>query len=226
MTASQEDARAATPVFRVERAEPTRINARAQSGLSRAFALAINAGQSDTTRTETRANSSRANSSRVDSNFVNSARATPIVTQITLRVPAAPTQKARVMRQQIPTARPVVIASRPARIASENIADSRVTLAALASPISPVRTISSARLRTAAFSDDSMRPRVAHPSAAGRRLARLMPDEGATPLRVSRPMAQAPTLREVSFGSADNGPKLDELRSAVDDYRASVAGDE
>lgn len=206
------------PVARAFRAAPVRTSARPQIGLSRAFALVLNAGQSDIARAAPRPLSSRA-------------RTAPVapVAPVAFAVPAT---QAPATRLQTPLVRPVKTAPRPSRVArvtraaSENIASSRVALAALASPISSVRTLSSARLNAAAFSDDSMRPRVAHSSVAGRRLARLMPDEDATRLRVSRPIAQAPTLREASLGNADNGPKLDELRSAVDDFRASVAGDE
>lgn len=105
-----------------------------------------------------------------------------------------------------------------------------VTLAALTSPIGPVRTFTAARMRPAVFSEDSaMRPRVAYASANGRRLARLSLDESEVSLRVSRPNAGAPTLRASNF-AGDNGPRIEDLRSAVDDFRASVsferAGDE
>ncbi len=181
--------------------------AREPGGLDRAFALAINAGQSDIAR----------------------ARTAPVA--VARRAPVAPTVAAPrppVFRPQSPVA-PVARTAAPpraTRVVPTDVVSSRVTLAALASPISPIRTLSSARLRTATFSDDSMRPRVAHPRVAGRRLARLMPDEDETQLRVSRPIVQAPTLRQANFGNADNGPKLDELRSAVDDFRASIASDE
>ncbi len=100
-----------------------------------------------------------------------------------------------------------------------------VTLAALTSPIGPVRTFTAARMRPAVFSEDSaMRPRVAYASADGRRLARLSLDDGEVSLRVSRPNAGAPTLRATSF-AGDNGPRIEDLRSAVDDFRASVSGE-
>lgn len=188
-----------------------RADARAEPGLGRAFLLAINAGQSDITRART-----------VPVASLNTARPARVA-------PLAASIEAPESRPQTPAATPPKSAPRALRVARRAIEDgasSRVTLAALASPISPVRTISSARLRSAAFSEDAMRPRVAHLSADGRRLARLVPETDAASLRVSRPIAGAPTLREVSFGGADNGPKLDELRSAVDDFRASVAGDE
>ena len=105
-----------------------------------------------------------------------------------------------------------------------------VSLAALTSPIGPVRTFTAARMRPAVFSEDSaMRPRVAYASADGRRLARLSLDDSEVSLRVSRPNAGAPTLRASNF-AGDNGPRIEDLRSAVDDFRASVsnerAGDE
>ncbi len=100
-----------------------------------------------------------------------------------------------------------------------------VSLAALTSPIGPVRTFSAARLRPAVFSEDStMRPRVSYASADGRRLARLSLDESEVSLRVSRPNADAPTLRTSNF-AGDNGPRIEDLRSAVDDFRASVSNE-
>ena len=100
----------------------------------------------------------------------------------------------------------------------------RVGLAALTAPLTSIRTAASARLRSAVFSGDSLRPRATDVSAGGRRLARASFDEGDTPLRVSRPSAAAPTLREVNFKN-DNGPRIEDVRSAVDDFRASVAGE-
>ena len=201
------EARRATPLTTnaAPVARPTSgTNDFAQQNFGRTFVLALSAGRNDVIRPRT--------GPRVAS---NSAPVAPVA------VPVAPSQT--------PSAQPAEIAARPTRperAVSAEAASSRVMLAALASPISSVRTLSSARLRTAAFSDDSMRPRVAHARASGRRLARLAPEEDAANLRVSRPIVQAPTLRETNFANADNGPKLDELRSAVDDFRASVAGDE
>ena len=100
-----------------------------------------------------------------------------------------------------------------------------VTLAALTSPIGPVRTFTAARMRPAVFSEDStLRPRVAYAGADGRRLARMSLDESEVSLRVSRPIAGAPTLRTSNF-AGDNGPRIEDLRSAVDDFRASVSGE-
>ncbi len=193
----------------VARAQSTRGSARADVGLGRAFLLAMNAGQRDIMRART---------------APRPALGTAPVAPVSRAPVAAPAP-----RPQAPAATPAKAAPRAIRTARrvpEDVANSRVTLAALASPTSPIRTFSSARLRSAAFSEDSLRPRVAHLSAGGRRLTRLMPDEGTIPLRVSRPIAGAPTLRPTSLNAGDNGPKLDELRSAVDDFRASVAGND
>ena len=205
--------RPAVPMARtvapVARAIAVGANERARPNLNRVFLLAMNAEQNDLARTRT--------APRAVSQAAPIAAPTAIVAAPAAAAPAAPAA---------PLAKTASRPPRAARFERAEVASSRVALASLASPVSPIRTLSSARLRSASFSDDSMRPRVAHLSANGRRLARLAPDDDATTLRVSRPIAQAPTLREVSFGGADNGPKLDELRSAVDDFRASVADGE
>ena len=201
----------ATPV--AARATTFRAQSRAQQGLDRAFLLAINAGQRDVARARP-----------VPAIPARATQVAPLVSAVAASAPQVSAPQA-----PAPTAQLVSVAPRVAplaRVRPEDVTNSRVALAVLAAPISPVRTLSSARLRSAAFSEDAMRPRVSHLSANGRRLARLAPTDDATNLRVSRPIVQAPTLREVSFTNADNGPKLDELRSAVDDFRASVAGDE
>ena len=195
---------AQTPVAQIRVAEARVDEAQTGDGLGRVLVLAINSGRRDAARVP--------------------------------RVPAAP--RASAARASVPVAAPVRLAiaptngsprlkAAPRAVQAERATPAaRVELAALASPISPIRTLSAARLRTAAFSEDSTRPRVTGASASGRRLARVFPDESATTLRVSRPNAGAPTLREVASDNADKGPRLEDLRSAVDDFRASVAGDE
>ena len=100
-----------------------------------------------------------------------------------------------------------------------------VSLTAMTAPIGPVRTFTNARLRAAVFSEESaIHPRVSYANADGRRLARFSYDDGEVPLRVSRPNAGAPTLRSSNF-AGDSGPRIEDLRSAVDDFRASVSGE-
>ena len=203
---------------RFNRAPDRAPDARADATLQRSLLVAMSAGRRDLARAQTLGNAS------------NQASPTPVTTSFTRSVaarsaavtpPSVPLAPAPITQAPARTQPPVRV-TRPAPVETP----ARVTLAALAAPISPIRTVSAARLRTAAFSEDSMRPRVSHASASGRRLARLMPDEnGETPLRISRPIAGAPTLREANF-NGDKGPRIEDLRSAVDDFRASVSGDE
>ena len=215
--AQPSDVRSPGETFAAPVARPVSLRSnRSDAEMDDVLLMALNAGRRDMMRT------------RVSSRSV-AAAPIPIaapVAQISAATPAPRTEPAATARQIIPIAPAAKAAPRRRFGAPENTATARVTLAALASPISPIRVVSVARVRTAAFSEDSLRPRVAHLSADGRRLARALPDEGAIPLRVSRPNAGAPVGREISFNNGDNGPKLDELRSAVDDFRASVAGDQ
>lgn len=206
---------AALPVTRAVQsaplARPIRADARADAGLSRVFLLALNTGRRDIAQART-APRSRNVARAVPNSAALATETTPIA--------SPPTSVARLVRAT-PRAIPVVARVR------DTAATARVTLTALASPISPVRTVSAARLR-AAFSDGSMRSRVINLRAGGQRIARALPEENAIPLRVSRPIAGAPVASEVSFSNAnaDHGPRLEDVRSAVDDFRASVAGDE
>ena len=111
----------------------------------------------------------------------------------------------------------------PVQAQAAPVSNARVRLAALTAPFTSIRAVTSARLRAASFSEDSSPARAASLSAAGRRLARALPDDSAASLRVSRPNAEGPTLREVRF-TGDSGPRIEDVRSAVDDFRASVAG--
>ena len=192
---------------RVRRARPSE-----QSGetFNRALLLAMNAGRTDIARAQS-----------VPAKPIAPIRvAAPIelapVTQLSSRAEAPmPVRKARKIN---------VRSAARANFVSEPSAGF-VSLAALTSPIGPVRTFTAARMRPAVFSEDSaMRPRVAYASADGRRLARLSLNESEISLRVSRPNAGAPTFRASNF-AGDNGPRIEDLRSAVDDFRASVSGE-
>ena len=194
------------------RARAVPVSSRSDAGLRHTFLLAMNAGQRDIERART--------APLAPPNAVRAARVSLISAPAVQAAPVTPIERQPARSRSVRPIAATPRATRMARRAPENIATARVTLAALAAPISPIRTVSAARLNPAAFSEDSLRPRTVHLSGGGRRLARLMPESGEIPLRVSRPIAGAPTLREIS---SDNGPKLDELRSAVDDFRASVA---
>ena len=189
-----------------------RQNRVADETMNRVLLLAMNAGRRDVARAQSVPGAAKAPaiSTVVAANAQTTAQATPnSQPSIDVAPRGAATTDAT--------------APRAVTIARPNLA-SRVGLAALTSPLSSIRTTTAARLRSAVFSGDSLRPRTTDVSAGGRRLARAPLNEGDTPLRVSRPNAAAPTLREVNFKS-DNGPRLEDVRSAVDDFRASVASE-
>ena len=204
---------AASPIVAVPVARPlaARNNGRSGATMNNFFLMALNAGRRDMANVRT---------------TPRPEIAAPVA-QIPISAPKSePIMGPQPSIPEVHAAKAAPRVSRRARFVAQEAATTRVTLAALASPVSPIRIVSAARVRAAAFSEDVMRPRVAHLSADGRRLARARPDDGDISLRVSRPSAGAPMLRETSFNNGDNGPKLDELRSAVDDFRASVAGAE
>ena len=89
----------------------------------------------------------------------------------------------------------------------------------------------SSRARQASFAGEPAAPRVARSSAGGARLARLSLDESDTALRSSRPAPGAPAFRSISFGgdadgSRADGTRVEDLRSAVDDFRAAISDED
>ena len=196
---------------------PTRARG-AEDDLSRALSLAMNFGRRDITRAPSIANVALAPSvRRVAAPVVALPAETPRAQSASApKTASSPVAPVRTVRATTATRRTVVAA---------NVATSRVNLLGLTAPISSVRTLTAARVRPAAFSEETSRPLTTSLSANGRRIARALPDASDTPLRFSRPQAGAPTLREVTFRPDNNGPRIDELRSAVDDFRASISGD-
>lgn len=190
----------------------------ADAAMNRALLLAMSAGQHDITRAETVPVVAQAPVARVR---------TAAVVEVALPAPrAALSDNARLNAPPATTShRPLRVASRaPLSLRPSPVDSANVSLAALTAPLSPIRTVSNARFNAGVFSEDSTQPRVTYASAGGRRLARALPDEGEATLRVSRPIAGTPTLRTVRI-SGDNGPRIEDLRSAVDDFRASVSSE-
>lgn len=200
-----------SPVFAVApRLSRTRNVGQSGETLNRALLLAMNTGRTDIVRAQT-------------VTVIRPAAPVRVVAPLaSVPVPQSARSVKTVAPERELRRRDIRAVSRPVFV-SEPSSDF-VSLAALTAPIGPVRTFTAARLRPAVFSEDSTRPRVTFASAAGSRLARVMPDDNEISLRVSRPVVGVPTLRPVN-SSGDNGPRLEDLRSAVDDFRASVSGE-
>lgn len=109
------------------------------------------------------------------------------------------------------------------RAAARPSAHARLELAAPPARLRVITT-STARLRAASFSGQPNAPhsRVALGSAATS-ARRGAPDDDAN-LRVSRPAPLAPAVRLASLNTGEpNGPRIEDLRSAVDEFRASIS---
>ena len=133
-------------------------------------------------------------------------------------------------------ATPVELASHKARLAAVSavpvsaapVASARPQRAAALLPaLSPrprVITLSSARLRPASFSGKPRAPRSRLALAQIAPAPRRASDDDGQSLRVSRPAPLTPGVRLASLSLGEsNGPRLEDLRSAVDDFRASIS---
>lgn len=151
-------------------------------------------------------------------------REVPVAPRIESRVPAARpigASRTEFAPRHVVSTLPPETAARPRGVPLRR---SSLQLAAL--PASPRIIITvAARLHPASFSETpgAPRARLALLSDSTPALRELV-GENPQKLRVSRPAPVSPAVRVASLSANDNnGPRIEELRSAVDDFRAAVS---